>query len=339
MPDTSLTSGLDLIQARRNYTPKADPAEVQRNFEYDMEKFLTHSSTDRINADPVALEAYLTSAYHSLEKGLTMETPKAGFGIRKLRPVMAAIAELERLGQARFATEGGRGCIRSYVCYHNEHALPLPVGFDTELRTFAATMDDRPYPGGAISLSRRKIEAATDFDYDRFIQTRCSLRHFTGEPVSPDVVRNAVRQAIKSPRTCNRESRRVYTVYDTAQRDHLLSYHSGNRGFGHKLGAVLVVTVDLREFDMIGERNQSWIDGGLFAMSLVYALHANRLGSCMLNWSEDCHQDRRLRDAFRIPDYEVVITFIGVGQMPKDFEVCASPSPDLDDVLSELEAL
>jgi hypothetical protein len=56
----------------------------------------------------------------------------------------------------------------------------------------------------------------------------------------------------------------------------------------------------------------------------------------MLNWSEDCHQDRRLREAFRIPNHEVVITFVGVGQMPESFEVCASPSPDVDEVLSEL---
>jgi hypothetical protein len=28
---------------------------------------------------------------------------------------------------------------------------------------------------------------------------------------------------------------------------------------------------------MVGERNQGWSDGGIFAMSLVMALHANPL--------------------------------------------------------------
>ena len=212
--------------------------------------------------------------------------------------------------------------------------LQLPAEVSDELRAFVADMEGNALPGGAVALTRDQIGEATSFDYDRFIQTRCSLRHYTGEPVSPNLMRNAVRQAIKSPRSCNREMRRIHVAYEPELRDHLLSYHSGNRGFGHKLGAVLVITVDLRELDMIGERNQGWVDGGIFAMSLIHALHANRLGTCMLNWSQDCEQDKRLRMAFNIPDHEIVITFIGVGQIPDTFEVAASPPPSVDEVLS-----
>lgn len=104
------------------------------------------------------------------------------------------------------------------------------------------------------------------------------------------------------------------------------------------MGAVLVISVDLREFDMVGERNQGWVDGAIFAMSLVMALHANRLGSCMLNWSQDCERDKRLREAFDIPDHEAIVTFLGVGQMPETFEVAASPSPDVSEVMSLLRA-
>ncbi|MCJ8300288.1 MAG: hypothetical protein MJK13_15325, partial [Pseudomonadales bacterium] len=75
---------IDLTQARYDYSPKADLDEIKRNYEYDMARFLKHSSTHVINQDPVALSSYLTSAYHSLEKGLTMETTKTGFGLRKI---------------------------------------------------------------------------------------------------------------------------------------------------------------------------------------------------------------------------------------------------------------
>ncbi|WP_252350149.1 nitroreductase family protein [Gluconobacter cerinus] len=329
-----MSDAIDLTQERREYTPKADLAEVRRNYEYDMDKFLKYSSTRDINPDPAALTSYLVSAYHSLEKGLAMEVPKAGFGLRKIRPVLAAIAALENSGAASVATRGARGCMRAYVQYHDDRGLPLPVEVEAELRAFVAGMVAVDYPGGSITLNRKEIEEATNFDYDRFIQTRCSVRHFTGESVSPEEVKKAVQRAIKTPRTCNREMRRVYAAYDPELRNDLLSYHNGNRGFGHKLGAVLVVTVDLREFDMIGERNQGWIDGGLFAMSLVYALHAGRLGTCMLNWSEDCVRDQRVRDAFQIPDHEIIITFVGVGHLPDSFEVAASPAPSADEVLS-----
>ena len=72
-------------------------------------------------------------------------------------------------------------------------------------------------------------------------------------------------------------------------------------------------------------------------MSLVYALHAAGLGTCMLNWSEDYESDKRIRKAFNIPDYEIIITMIGAGYVPKKFEVTASPAPDVDEVLSIIE--
>lgn len=327
---------VDLVAARRSWTPTASAAEAQRNYDYDRDRFLAHSSTTTINDDPAALASFLTSAAHSLEKGLTMEVPRAGFGERKLRLILAATAELEDLGHPGVATEGARGCIQAYVRYHDVRALPLPAHLETELRAFAAESGDRPLPGGSLPLTRREIEAATDFDYAEFVRTRRSVRHFTGDPVSPDAVRTAVEQAVRTPRTCNRETRRVYATYEPAAMEHLLAFHHGNRGFGHKLGAVLVVTVDLREFDMIGERNQPWIDGGLFAMSLIYALHAAGLGTCMLNWSEDREHDELFRREFDLPDHEVIITFIGVGHVPEVVEVAASPGPTADGVMFPL---
>jgi nitroreductase len=327
---------IDLNAARRAYTPKADLDEAQRNYDYDMAKFLKYSSTREINPDPAALTAFLTSAYHSLEKGLTMEIPRAGFGQTKIPSILGAVEDLERSGYESYATRGARGCIRAYVRFHDERNLPLPAHLESQLRAFAADTAEQPLPGGSIALTRQEIEDATNFDYTRFIETRRSVRHFTGEPVSPEEIHNAVTQALRSPRVCNRESRRVYAAYEPTLRNHLLSYHHGNKGFGHKLGAVLVVTVDLREFDMIGERNQGWIDGGLFAMSLIYSLHATRLGTCPLNWSEDCDHDQAFRNEFNIPDNEVIITLIGVGHVPDTIAVAASPAPPTDNVLSEI---
>lgn len=312
---------------------RASTEVAERNYRYDLEKFGKHSSAVETNPDPVALAAALTSAYHSVEKGLAMEATRAGFAAPKIEFMLKSIAALEQAGHAGLATRGARGCLQSYVRFHDDRNLALPGHLDAELRSFVNAMD-RQYPGGSISVTREEIRKATDFDYDKFVRTRHSVRHFTGESVSPDVIRKAVGQAIKTPRTCNREMRRVYAAYDGPLRDHLLTFQRGNVGFGHKLGAVLIVTVDLREFDMIGERNQCWTDGGLFAMSLVFALHAAGLGTCMLNWSADCDQDRALRAEFNIPDHEVVITMLGVGQVPEKFEVAASPAPTADEILS-----
>jgi len=328
---------VDLDAVRRAYSPKSNTNEISENFDYDRERFVEYSSAHILNQDPLSLVSWLVSAFHGIEKGLTMGTGKEGFGARKIRPMIAAIRKLESEGHAGYATEGARGSLRAYVRFNDDLGMRIPTEYERDVRAFVDETAGQNLLGGAIAWTRKDIEAATDFDYDAFTQTRCSLRQFTGEPVAPSELEKAVRQALKSPRSCNREMRRVHVVYDEDLRNEVLTYHSGNRGFGHKLGALLIITADIRELDMVGERNQGWIDGGIFAMSLVMALHANRLGSCMLNWSVDHQQDKRLRQAFDIPDHEAIITFLGIGQMPESFEVCASPSPNVADVMSVLQ--
>ncbi len=333
---TTLTEVLDLDDARRTYTPKADRDEVRRNYEYDMERFIAHSSTSDLNPDPVALEAVLASVSHALEKGLAVEETRAAFGAGKIPLTLAAVRELEARGHSGVVTEGARDCIRQYVQHHTEHGFELPASLDAELRAFLSEAEPGGTSGGSVTLTRTQINAAVDFDYDRFIQSRYSVRHFTGAPVEAADVERAVERALKTPRVCNRETRRVHVAYGTELRNHLLTYHHGNRGFGHKLGAVLVITSDLRGFDMIGERNQPFTDGGLFAMSLAYAFHAAGLGACMMNWSEDTDHDQLLRNEFDIPENEVIVTFLGVGHLPEQFEVAASPRPQVGEILQEL---
>ncbi|KAJ5631072.1 Nitroreductase [Penicillium longicatenatum] len=281
---------------------------LRDNFDYDFDKYRTWSSVISHSSDQVTLAAKLTAAYHSLEKGLTIEQPRAEFGRAKVNFIIHAIKSLEK--------------------FHDEHGMVLSADFDDELRKIV----------GEMKFTPKEVQEATAFDYTRFVQARHSVRHYNGESISPDQIKLAVARAIHTPQTVNRKTRRVYAAYDPELREELLSYQRGNIGFGPKLGAVLVVTSDLREFDIIGERNQAWVDGGLSAMSLNFALHASGLGTCMLNWSTEKEQDKALRSAFEIPEYEIIITMLCVGGLPEFLHVAASPAPVADDILSVIKS-
>ncbi|MEM7316122.1 MAG: nitroreductase family protein, partial [Planctomycetota bacterium] len=152
------------------------------------------------------------------------------------------------------------------------------------------------------------------------------------EPVDISVIKTAVRIAQKTPSVCNRQSGRVHIYGSEADKTRVLSHQAGNRGFGNQAAYVLIVTADLRCFASPGERFQSWIDGGMFAMSLIYALHAQGLGSCALNWSATSDRDIRMRKDAGIPDNEVVMMMISVGRLPESFPVARSPRKPLEEV-------
>lgn len=82
------------------------------------------------------------------------------------------------------------------------------------------------------------------------------------------------------------------------------------------------------------ERYRGWVDGGMFAMSLVYGLHAEGPGAVMLNWSAPRAQDRALRKLTGIPDSALIITTIGFGNLPPELRVSVSQRKPLSYAMS-----
>ena len=87
---------------------------------------------------------------------------------------------------------------------------------------------------------------------------------------------------------------------------------------------VALVSVDLGHFAKVGERNQAFIEGGIFATSFVYALHTLGLGSCMLNLSLTTDRLDALRREIGAPPSEVLIMMIAVGHPSPDHRYAAS---------------
>jgi nitroreductase len=139
--------------------------------------------------------------------------------------------------------------------------------------------------------------------------------------------------AQKTPSVCNRQSSKVYVFSKAEDKQKVLSYQNGNRGFGDQASKVLIVTSNLEHFVSAGERNQCWVDGGMFSMSLVYALHSLGLGTCCLNWSVERQADQELRQVAGISDAEAVMMMIAVGHLPETLKVAQSPRKPLRDVL------
>jgi len=96
---------------------------------------------------------------------------------------------------------------------------------------------------------------------------------FSDRPVKQEIVKRAVSLALKTPSVCNRQAWFVYHIDDQSIIGRCLELQNGNSGFGHKIQSLLIIASDLKAFDTGGERYQHWIDGGMFSMSLVYALH------------------------------------------------------------------
>jgi len=185
--------------------------------------------------------------------------------------------------------------------------------------------------GGSRKLRKDDILESCTGSFEKLALCRSSLRQFSKSPVDPEIIKEAARVAAKSPCVCNRPTTCIMSFSRAEEKRMILELQNGNRGFGDDASHIILVLADLRSFNGSAERNQSFIDGGLTAMSFVYALQSKCIGTCFLNWSVNLSIDMKLKNRLGIPNYYNIITAIAVGHYPEEFSVAQSPKIDLSE--------
>lgn len=302
-------------------------------FIYDFTRFYRHTSS--IDITTSAQRSYrVAKVYHSLEKSLSFRdrSPQSGWtAARQLvellssRPKGACIDFHERVAMKVLndflAASGSRS-----EDVATTHALIKELG-----------PIDPITPGGILFRDLDQLSSGTLDDPEKFFLTRRSVRDFSERAVAEETIERAILLATSSPSVCNRQAWHVYVSDKRNIIDRALTFQNGNTGFGHQVRTLLVVCADLAAFHDGMERYQHWIDGGMFAMSIVLALHSLGVASCCLNWSRGPRQDVAFRKAFNVVSSHSVVMMIAVGYPNDVVKVCASPRRPLGDILSTLE--
>ncbi|MEI3567554.1 MAG: hypothetical protein V8Q16_05550 [Akkermansia muciniphila] len=97
---------------------------------------------------------------------------------------------------------------------------------------------------------------------------------------------------------------------------------------------LLIITADLHDIRWEEERNDLYTNAGIFLMNLCYALHANKVAHCLLNWSVSPFRDILLRKLVSIPDHETVICILACGDCPEQFSLASSPRKPVSEILT-----
>lgn len=296
------------------------------NILYDARRFRRHAWLHSVRSGESRAARMMADA-HFLEYGMALTRSRPGFGFARARRLAA---DLIRGGTSPAATEVALRTLEAWVEFNAGADFPEPVV--EALETCRATRNG--LDGGVEAVSGSAIREAAEVDFLRFVRARHSVRSFAPGPVPDEAIRRAVAAAQEAPSSCNRQTShaRVWTQPDMIEK--VRKHQAGNRTFGHELAGIIMVTSDLRHWEHAGERYQAWVDGGLFAMTLAYALHAEGLGTCMLNWSVDRTVDRGLRRLIGIGDEHLVIVLMGFGHLPEELKVCRSQRLPLDTALT-----
>lgn len=321
---------LGLLHTKRSLNKFLSNIGLIRDFIYDAHRYATWSHGTGNDRHRSQRERALIKAFHGFEKGMSLTEPRPGFGADKARLLIEKIEEFQKHHGLTAMAITAIDVLRAYRNFNSQHQVSQPW-LDEWLSRFSQEGGALGEGlGGTTALDREEILAGISSGGPDFFRTRHSIRQFSSDPVPLDDIKKAIEIAQKTPSACNRQGQHAYVFKNAMD---ALKWQPGNNGFGHLASRAIIITCDLQAFSGSGERYQCWIDGGMFAMSVIYALHSMGYGSCALAWSAQSAQDKRMRNSLGIPDSHAVIMMIAVGNLPPKFQVAKSTRFPISEIL------
>jgi len=216
----------------------------------------------------------------------------------------------------------------SLIVFHKNKKIDTPKKLNFFLDRIK---ENNTNHGGVVEVSKKDIIGNKNFK--DIVYNRHSVRNFSNDNIPTEKIINSIKIAQKSPSVCNRQSAKVYIIKDKKIKEELLKNQNGNRGFGGQADKLLIITSKLSSFYGSEEKNQNFIDAGLFSMTLMHALTYYDIASCPLNWCVDYKKDIYVRRIVDIGKDENIIMMILVGGFKETFKVAISSRKNTDDIL------
>ena len=269
------------------------------------------------------LQARILKLYHVIEKGLTMPETRLGFGGDKINQLIDCFkfdySDSISKEVCRQATE----VLLEYCDFHKQSEFEL----DKCLLLRVAELCQRfgvNYPSSQSSIRVEDYFENEYSSFEHFSMSRHSVRNFRKENVDCNALISALEIAKNCPSACNRQSWRTVIVQDRVVLDKFLSLQGGNKGFGNLICNGILVMTDVCSFFGEEERNQAYIDGGMYLMNLLYALHEKNVATCVLNCAFNRKNANQVRKLFDVPRNYYFVAFVACGIPVDEFDITLS---------------
>lgn len=307
---------------------------LRNGFFYDFIRYLKYSNSQNHFDSIEQLEAIITFNYHVIEKGLTMPETRLGFGTSKIQELVdycnLFLSKSYNLQSTAFTH--AVQTINEYLLFHKSVKYQLPEKLVHNIKSLSQKASINNH-SNQLTFSKEEFFKMSDKSFKQFAYSRHTVRNYSSEDISLDTFKECIEIAQKSPSACNRQPNHAYIVKNKKLQEQILNIQSGNRGFGNLANTLIILTGDLSVFRFGEERNAVFFNSGMFAMTLIYALHYKKIGSCALNWDVNPSKDQVLRDLLDIPTSQTITLILSCGYLPQQVKIASSPRKEVDSIL------
>lgn len=306
---------------------------LQKNYLNEAYSFwkltVKYNASNHTDNDIQKMQYTLSRETHTIEKGMSMRNPRKGFGQQKVTNLITRLRKYVNLymNEDSAFLDYPLSTIQTYIDYTLSTGVDIPdiqKNFSFLLQEAGKT--NVCGKAGVEKVTKNSILDKCNKDFESLLYSRHSIRYFSDTPVGDDVINKALELAQRTPSACNRQGWLTH-VFRAPKSIDLVKWQGGSHGFEDEIKCAILVTANLKAF-LNHEVHQAYIDGGLYAMNLINALHSLGVGTIPLSCGFMEKQISQL-SKFDIPENEVPIVIIGVGNYLDCFNVAVSERKDI----------
>lgn len=310
------------------------------NYASDLSKFWKFSTLNEINSLGNK-ESELILNYHSIEKGMLFPNIRPRFAAQRVINLHNYLNDQEIINNAsKTQIFIAYKVMIEYFELHEKININISDYYTSgQYNNYKKIIKDidLEYISGRICHNRYDFYKNLNNFYE-FSYSRKSVRDFTGELIPLELIKKVIKLANTAPSVCNRQASKVYLLEDKELIDYSLKIQGGLTGYTDNINQILILTCNREYFYTIGERNQLYIDGGIYLMNLLYALHYYKIACCPANWGKTIQDEKRLAKKININDAEQIICMIPIGVATENFNVTLSYRRSVEEVLKVIPA-
>ncbi len=171
--------------------------------------------------------------------------------------------------------------------------------------------------------------------YDQFaalLHRRHSVRWYNEKVVSDEIITKAVSVALTSPSACNRQAFTVYCLKGD-KLEEVKKLKLGFEIFAESIHTFLFIVGDLSAYIEERDKHLIYIDGGLFAMSLMLAFETMGVSTCPINFPDMAWLDTEMDRILGLKPYQKGVMLMSIGYADANSPVPFSAKKQVTEVL------
>ncbi len=304
-----------------------------KSFHYEMRTILNGQAMDAKEPQSRARMIRLT---HGLEKGLTARNRRDLFFEDKIDELISVTQNNIQQSDDPSLDRQLRWVVDVMEMYFSVVSQTERIARANEkYKKLIDKVEYRPR-GNKKPLKRKNIKNYRG-SFDEFAslaEQRTSTRWFENKSVPRHKIDQAIDVAAQSPSACNKQSY-VFKIYDN--KDDIMKICNlplGAHGFKQNIPCIAVITGRQRAYNNVRDKHNVYIDASLAAMTFQYALEAQGLASCCINWHSILKNDIEMSNLLGLDGDETVIMLLAIGYPDKNEKVAYSEKRPLNQIRS-----